>query len=228
MAHNPFREPILGRLKELNKSVASAGIEANGKASFLQGLTRPDVRPNPTAETIRLAAKVLQVPPEWFSDLSTPLDPPLPSTRPAGNGNREDRRRFDVPVRGVALGSVTAHQQGFSLGRPHSFVERPKALDTAIDVYAVQVANASMAPMHPPGQLRFVHPGKLALPGDTVIVRTKHHAGDPGQDYIKILKSETPDEVVLTQLNPIATIEVPRRFVEYIHKVLTTNELFGF
>ena len=228
MEHNPYREPILERLKELNKSVMAAGIEANGKASFMQGLTRRDLRPNPTMETLKLAAKVLQVPVEWFDDFATPIDAPKPMPRSPLAGGREDRRRFDVPVRGVVLGSVAYGQRGFSLGRTHSFVERPKALDTAADVYAVEVANDSMAPMHPAGHLRFVHPGKLPLPGDSVIVRTRNNPQDPGQDYIKLLKAEDDERVVLTQLNPRAEIEIPRRFVDYMHKVLTMNELFAF
>jgi phage repressor protein C with HTH and peptisase S24 domain len=227
MEHNPYREPILERLKLLNKSVAAAGIEANGKASFMQGLTRRDLKPNPTLETLKLAAKVLQVPVEWFDDFATPVEPPRPNQRSV-SGGRDDRRRFDVPVRGVALGSVVYDQTGFALGRPISFVERPKSLDGAADVYAVEIANDSMAPMHPAGQIRFVHPGKLPLPGDSVIVRTRNNPQDPGQDYIKLLKAQDRDRIVLTQLNPKADIEIPMRFVDYLHKVLTMNELFPF
>lgn len=135
----------------------------------------------------------------------------------------------DVPLIGLAMGAIVQNNiTGFKLSeKPIDFVKRPPALANSVDVYAILVSGDSMAPMHPSGELRFVNPHRPANAGDTVIVRTKLWDAAPEQAYIKVLRRRTPNHIVLEQLNPSATIEIPLSVIDGVHRVLTTRELFG-
>lgn len=134
----------------------------------------------------------------------------------------------NMPVMGTAGGAIIRQIEGFRMEHEVvDYVRRPPALAKKMNAYAVFITGESMAPMHNPGDLRFVDPEQRPQIGDSVIVQTRHHDGDPGQGYIKILKRRTPSAIVLQQINPAATIEIPVQFVISVHRVLTMNDLFG-
>jgi hypothetical protein len=135
----------------------------------------------------------------------------------------------NVEVRGTAYGSIVqSNFDGFAFeGDTIEYVARPPALIGATDIYAIYVVNDSMAPEHRSGGLRFVSSRRPVSVGDTVIVQTRNYDDDPGQAYIKHLKRRTAEKLILEQLNPSATLEIPQRFVISIHKVLDYNDLFG-
>ena len=112
-------------------------------------------------------------------------------------------------------------------GEPVDYVRRPPALMNARDAFAFYVSGDSMDPVHPHGALRFAQPYKPVNPGDTVVVLTRHWDDDPGQGYIKILRRRTGEFLILEQLNPHATIQIPIRHVVSVHKVPDLNDLFG-
>ncbi len=129
---------------------------------------------------------------------------------------------------GTVHGSiVSSGVEGTIIEGAIDYVRRPPALEHAKDIYAIYVSGDSMTPAHNPGDLRFVHPHKACRPGDTVIVKTRAHAGDPEQSYIKRLTKRMPGKILLEQLNPPANLEIPTDFIVHMHRVLTTNELFG-
>jgi phage repressor protein C with HTH and peptisase S24 domain len=130
----------------------------------------------------------------------------------------------DVPVYGTAAGSVVG---AFQFDGIVDYVRRPPALAGVGVAYALYITGTSMEPEHNPGDLRFIHPGRPPRVGDTVIVQTKNHEADGITAYIKTLVRMNEAKVVLHQRNPVATIELDRRTVVAVHRVLTLNELFG-
>ncbi|NMN56890.1 phage repressor protein C with HTH and peptisase S24 domain [Xanthobacter sp. SG618] len=148
-----------------------------------------------------------------------PADVEIPAT---------SRFSRDLPVLGTAGGAVIRQVDGFRMEHEVvDYVRRPPALAKQMNAYAIFVVGESMAPMHNPGDLRFVDPEQRPSIGDSVVVQTKHYNGDPGQGYIKLLKRRTPTNIVLQQLNPAAILEIPTQYVVSVHKVLTMNDLFG-
>ena len=126
------------------------------------------------------------------------------------------------------MGSVVENNfvgQRIHAGEEVDRVRRPPILSHVADAYAVFVIGDSMEPLHPHGAVRAVHPHRPAAKGDTVVVYTTNHAADPGQVYIKTLLSQSGEEVALQQLNPPATIRIPRKYVTALHKVLSYDEM---
>ncbi|MBA5778222.1 helix-turn-helix transcriptional regulator [Stappia sp. F7233] len=153
---------------------------------------------------------------------------PQPAMQPSERPPYDGAFSRDVPVIGTAAGSIIRKDfEGMLIEEPIEYVRRPPALTSARDLYAVYVTGESMEPEHGPGVLRFVHPHRQPLIGDTVIAVTRAHDDDPGQAYIKRLKKRTAEHLVLEQHTPHAFIEIPLKYVISLHKVLTTNELFG-
>lgn len=131
---------------------------------------------------------------------------------------------------GSAAGSLIEDRfEGFHVftGQPVDYVRRPPALAGVRDAYAIYVTGDSMDPMHPQGALRLVHPHRPPVPGDSVVVMTRHWDTDPGQGYIKVLRRRQGDRLLLEQINPSARIEIPLKYVVSVHKVLDMNDLFG-
>lgn len=141
-------------------------------------------------------------------------------------GYRDARRGRYIDVLGTAAGSLG--QGAFQLNDgPIDRVPCPPGLMDARGVYAIYVENDSMAPEHRAGELRFVHPHRPPQIGDTVIVQVLNGGDHTVTAYIKTLEKRTGDRVICTQHNPPARIEFNRAYIVAIHKVLTTNELFG-
>ncbi len=134
----------------------------------------------------------------------------------------------DVPVLGTAAGTVAGSLKGFSLdtAKVVDHVRRPPGLAKAADAYAVYVVGDSMSPMHEDGALRFVHPHRPVVPGDTILIQIRAGEDLPIQAFIKVLLARSDDKIIVSQLRPKASIEIKPRTVVAIHHVMTTNELF--
>lgn len=228
---NPMISRIQERLKELHLSPRAASLRVGQNPDLIRGILRAGDEANPTNETMHKLATALEVPEEWLLGGDGEAPPPRSEYHHAAiDLPPRATMSKDVPVWGTAMGSLIDDAfEGFHLfsGQPVDYVRRPPALANVKDAYAIYVAGDSMDPMHPPGALRFVHPMRPASAGDSVIVETRHWEHDPGQGYIKILRRRKGDTLVLEQLNPIATIEIPIRYVVSVHRVMTLNELFG-
>lgn len=242
---NHLKKLVEVRLKLLGKTPTKAATDVGLGRTFINDILvgrKQSIRP----DAIERLATTLQLAPEeialaqrgvwlkrWGETVNTvDLDGIVPAEYlpKYPEPNVVDRQSIaDVPLIGLAMGSVIQNKiTGLKMSdAPIDYVRRPPALANSKGIYAILVAGDSMSPMHPPGELRFVNPHRPVESGDTVIVRTRLWEGDPGQAYIKVLQRQTPDRVVLEQLNPAATIEIPRSVVESIHRVLTTRELFG-
>lgn len=217
------------RLQELRLSKRAASLRVSRNPDLFRSVMREGDDANPTQRTLELLAEAIELPVEDI----------VASGRPQRRGDEVRAAPVRMPnrnempnnlgVMGTAAGSIIKDVEGFVFfsDMPVDYVRRPPALALVRESYAVFVAGDSMFPAHPAGELRFVNPAKPVAIGDTVIVRTKHWDDDPGQLYIKTLVKRTPDEVILEQLNPVATIRIPRKYVEYVHHVMTMSELFG-
>lgn len=229
---NPMIERIESRLAELNLKPRAASLKVSTNADLIRGVLRAGDNANPTRETLEKIAEALDVTPEWLLGAA---DAAPPSRAPGDYVSAPVRlpSNAEMPknlqVWGTAQGSLVDGVEGLSVytGQPVDMVRRPPALMGVPDAYGIYVTGDSMDPMHPHGALRMVHPGRPPSPGDSVIVVTKHWAEDPGQGYIKILRRRNGDRLVLEQLNPRATIEIPMKYVVSVHKVLDLNDLFG-
>lgn len=233
---NPIVERIDKRLAELDMSRSAASLQAGLSRDGIRNLSR-DPNAKPRGGSLEQLATVLGVSPTWLltgQDDRTGTDRPAPpqthpaTSRPAVTLPPLAEMPRDVPVMGTAAGSVIDNGfEGFELSGPVDYVRRPPALSGARDAYAIYITGESMAPAHPAGELRFVHPHRPIHPGCTVIVQTRTWNDDPGQAYIKTLERRSGDRVIVSQHNPQATIEIPSEFVIVLHRVLTMNELFG-
>lgn len=234
-----FTQLIRDRLAELHMSPRQASLDVSDNPELIRSIIRGGDEANPRRDTLELLAKALR----WsLPQLLTETDRIAGLPHPLVGRNSEvvaargismpdpvDMAR-DLPVLGTAAGSLVDDKiEGFQFfgGDPIEYVRRPPALERVPNAYAIYVTGESMDPMHRPGELRFVHPGRPAAPGDTVIVSTQHWEHDPGQGYIKLFRRRTGDRVILEQINPRATIEIPVQYVMNMHRVLTMNELFG-
>lgn len=223
---------IQERLNALNLSPRAASLRVGTNPDLIRGILRAGDEANPTADTLRKIAGVLQVTEAWLrgeSDTPPLLGIPEAKRVPLPVAVDEAMPR-DLPVWGTAAGSVIDNKiEGFHMfsGEPIDYVRRPPALARVRDAYAIYVTGDSMEPMHSNGDLRFVHPHRPVTAGDTAVVQTRNWESDPGQGYIKLFRRRKAETLVLEQLNPRATIEVPLKHVESMHRVLTTNDLFG-
>lgn len=245
---NHLKKLVETRLKVLGTNASKAALGADLGRTFINDILagrKRTVRP----DAIDRLARALRVAPEevqlaergvWLERWTRPLlevvansDPQTntePLAIPADTGARPRASLMkDIPLVGVAMGSIIQNNiTGLRIDHdPIDYVFRPPAMTGARDLYAMLVAGESMVPMHQPGSLIFVTPHRPAEKGDTVIVQTRLWDKAPAQSYVKILRNRTAERLVLEQLHPAATIEIPLSVVDAVHKVLTTRELFG-
>lgn len=228
--------PIYARIKErldaLGLSEREASLEATGSAGTIRNI-RLGKSEDPRYSTLEKLAKVMKVTPQWLQtgddnaqliegDGDVALIPGLDRPKLLTGAQ-------SLPILGTAMGSIIHENfEGFRFdGAELGFTGRPPILANVPDAYALIVMGDSMYPMHPPGERRLVNPRWPTAPGNTVVVITKLWEDDPGQAYIKILRRRTQQSIVLEQLNPPATIEIPTRYVAGIHYVLSYDDLLG-
>lgn len=201
------------------------GISRVSVTNWESGQTKP------AADKLSALERLLQVEPGHFSGATSsnkgrngrapqseasPADAHLPPRTAMAN---------DVPVMGTAAGSHTKGAFQFS-STPIDYVRRPPALTNAKDIYALYVEGQSMEPEFRPGQLIYVHAHKPPRFGDAVIIQTQVAEGE-FEATIGIYAKKTAEAVFIEKHNPKATIQITRSIVVAVHKVLTTNELFG-
>lgn len=224
---------IRERLAATGKSAHGASLEAGGSPSLIPNILNGRSS-SPRGDTLKKIAAVLDTTTEYLLEGTTNASPAAPAM-PVTEFQRLDASvpnpmqwPKDVPVWGTAMGSlIDTNFEGLHIfsGEPIDYARRPPSLSAVRDAYAIYVTGDSMDPMHPHGEIRLVHPHRPPSPGDTVVVYTRHWDSDPGQGYIKILRRRSGDRLILEQLNPRATIEVPVKYVVSVHKVLGMNDI---
>lgn len=211
------RRRIKQRMSEMpGMSMQKLSLMVSNNRELVRGVLREDGKGNPEFDTLIAIAKGLERSVAWLVADEGELDGTLVSGP-------------TVPVLTTAHGALIAGEvTGTRIGPQLQRVPRPPnpALAHA-DLYAVFIEGDSMLPEHPEGALRFVQRGRPALPGDSVVVHTRNWDEDPGQAYIKRLRGGHRGKLVLEQLNPSATVEIPEQYVTAVDRVLSFNELFG-
>lgn len=229
----PLKTLVRQRLDELGRSVPEATEKGGLSRTFIYDLLDgPEDRNVRGSHFAKLAVALDMTPAQLAEAISGSASAPVPNNEvelaPTISAPQPLQMAKDVPIMGTAMGSVFENVEGFAFeGGPIDYARRPPALATIKGLYAIYVVNDSMWPMHQAGEIRFVNPHRPPQLGGTVIVQTRKHEEDPGQAYIKILRRRTATKIVLEQLNPAATIEIPMEYVRSIHHVYTMNELFG-
>ncbi|MBS9720200.1 helix-turn-helix domain-containing protein [Tianweitania sp. BSSL-BM11] len=132
----------------------------------------------------------------------------------------------DLPVYGTAAGSHLRGAFQFA-GGIVEYVRRPPALIGTSTAYAFYVEGTSMAPEHNPGDLRFATAVRPPRYGDSVVVQLRTEKDGDIEAVIGHLVKRTGTALHIGKLNPSATVEFKLDYVVAVHKVLTTNELFG-
>lgn len=134
--------------------------------------------------------------------------------------------RRDVPVVGTVVGGSGG---AFELnGSVVDYVRRPPGIERTRGVYALYVSGESMSPRYEPGDLVFLNPARPPRAGDYVVLEMFAEEPDqPGQAYIKRLRSVTPTAYIAEQFNPPAQIEYPIARVRQIIRIIPTAELLG-
>ena len=221
-------ERIDQRLKALNMTRRAAEIKAFGKPDAIRNWSRKDKNVLPRMDTLAVLAPVLETTAAWLMyGVDTPTltgdatpavqAPPLPA---------RNTMPLDVPVMGTAAGSLA--RGAFQLeGGVVDYVRRPPALIGARDIYALYVEGSSMEPQYFPGDLIYVNPHKPPRIGDIVVVQCRNGEHTPEEASLGIYRKRTERAITIGKRNPVAEIDLSRDHVKEIHRVLTTNELFG-
>lgn len=132
----------------------------------------------------------------------------------------------DVPVMGTAACSLV--EGAFQLDNNIiDYVRRPIGLSTAKDVYALYVEGDSMEPKFIAGDLVFVHPGRPAHINSLVVVQYMKEDGGYPQAMIGVLHKRTSEVVEIQKYNPEAIVRIDARTVQFVHRIVSNNELFG-
>lgn len=220
---------VTERLAELGKKPIPAAVEVGLERGYIRDIIAGRKK-SVSSDKLPLLAQALQLDPAKLAELqAVPVAPrPESDARPAPveMPSRAQMPR-DVPVLGTAAGSAIG-QGAFQISEGViDYVARPPGLMQSRDVYALFVENVSMEPLYRAGDLIFVSPHRPYRVGDCVVVQ---EAGDHDGDvtaYVKIFEKRTGEHIVTRQLNPNAEVKFRNSGQVRIHKVLTTNELFG-
>lgn len=231
-----LRDKIAERLTELGRGPTVAEKKGGLSKMFISDILSNKKRSITMEHWGRLAAALDMTDEELSAYLSADLKivkiparssgkRPHTEAIPAGGGPLDPYGLpQDVPVRGVAAGSVVG---AFVIDGVIDRVRRPPGLSHSTNVYALYVTGTSMSPKYEPGDLIYVNPDRPAAPGDTVIIQTQNYENAPIQAWIKRLVSQNDEVVVAAQLNPESVVRYGYDTVISVHRVMKTNELFG-
>lgn len=220
--HDRIRE----RVAELGLNPSSASQKAGlSKDALRKLLSNPDQMP--TGKTLTGLAKALEVSEQWILTGSEASSPSRPDVR-AASSEMPLRHQMpnDVPVLGTAAGS---HLRGaFQISSdPVDYVRRPPSLMNARNIYSLYVEGSSMEPQYNPGDLIYVHPDRPPRPGDAVVVQCQLTSEGQMEATLGIYMRRTAEALIIKKHNPQAEVEISRGIIISMHKVLTTNEIFG-
>lgn len=230
-----LRKRIKERLKELGISAAAVSLKATGSPDTIRSWLR-NADSSPRVDTLEKVAAELHTTPEWLlgrtdaadnnapgSDIAKPETnlaksaPPLPA---------RNAMPADIEVMGTAAGSLFSG--AFQIEGVIDYVRRPPALAGARDVYALYIEGSSMEPRYFPGDLVYVHPHRPPRIGDVVIIQEVNGTPNAITASIGVLQKRSNGAVILAKYNPAdSQITIPNERIAAIHRVLSTNELFG-
>lgn len=220
---------LAAKLAESGRSSRSVALAIGRNTNVVNDIINRKSR-SPRADTLEKLARELNCTVEWLMSGGGESGTPPPSARPAPDAPPIPTRSampLDVPVLGTAAGSGDGAIQ--MEGGAIDHVRRPPALSNARDIYAIYVEGDSMEPKYAPGTLVYCSPHKPARIGDDVVVQVQMGEGQdaPVVAFVKALEKRAGLNWVFRQYNPArADVTYEGRIVG-VHRIYTTNELFG-
>jgi len=143
--------------------------------------------------------------------------PPSVGTTTAGSPARALQEPDRIPIRSGARGGTD--QEMFLEDGPIGYTPRPANLNGVRSAYALYMVGDSMEPRYEPGWLLHVNPFKPPIRGRDVVVYKQGQAV-----LIKQFVGWEGDTLVLRQLNPQATLRIPRDQVRECHLVVGSDQ----
>jgi phage repressor protein C with HTH and peptisase S24 domain/DNA-binding transcriptional regulator YdaS (Cro superfamily) len=122
-----------------------------------------------------------------------------------------------IPIRSGARGG--SDQEMFLEDGPIGYTPRPANLNGVRSAYAIYMVGDSMEPRYEPGWLLHVNPFKPPIRGRDVVVYKEGQAV-----LIKQFIGWEGDTLVLRQMNPPATLKIPRDQVRECHLVVGSDQ----
>jgi phage repressor protein C with HTH and peptisase S24 domain len=122
-----------------------------------------------------------------------------------------------IPIRSGARGGID--QEMFLEDGPIGYTPRPANLGGVRSAYAIYMVGDSMEPRYEPGWLLHVNPFKPPTRGRDVVVYKEGQAV-----LIKQFVAWEGDMLILRQLNPPATLRIPRNEVRECHLVVGADQ----
>lgn len=225
MTNQDLLERIDQRLRAKDLTDYRASMLAAGRPEIIRNIRR-GLSKNPRRDTMEKLAGVLDCSFEWLATGRGPVEPPAEGVEDGAPGMpARNQMAQDIPVLGTAAGSETAAFQ-LQSGSPIDHVRRPPGVASAVDVYAIYVVGDSMMPRFDEGELIYVSGNRPARPGDYVVVQTADGNGEITA-WCKRLVRKGGKSIVVEQFNPPKTFKIPVKSAAAVHRVLTTNDLFG-
>lgn len=201
-------------------------IAATGNPETLNNLARGRM---PRDETMRKIAHALGVTPRWlqadliprishnsryFEHSESATDYPMLSVQSPGPARPSVR---DLPAYAATAGEQTGI---FVLEqRIAEYLERPRALDGAVDAYAVYVADDAMAPRYTMGEVVYANPARPVTVGCYALVQL-------GESEALIARVDDLDgqSVTLRQFHQEKPIVYDRAVVTAMHRIVMGGE----
>lgn len=132
----------------------------------------------------------------------------------------------DIPVLGTVLGGSSGGDFTMN-GQSGMRVRRPPRLAGRDDIFALFVQGDSMAPRYLAGELIYVERRRPPQNGDHCVVELKADRDGTQEAYLKRLVATTPTKLKLAQYSPPRVLEIDRKRVLQVLRVLTTSDLLG-
>ena len=107
------------------------------------------------------------------------------------------------------------------------FARRLPRIMSRKDIFAIHVHGTSMSPWREPGQLIYLEQIRPPRPGDYVVVRLDGEMEGQTVCLLKRLVTMDEDKVVLEQHHPHRTLDVPRKQIRAMLRVLEMDELLA-
>jgi phage repressor protein C with HTH and peptisase S24 domain len=131
----------------------------------------------------------------------------------------------DIPI----LGNVSGGPGGLQMnGEAIDWARRPPRLKGRTDVFGLYVEDLSMIPAYRPGALILIERARPPSPGDDVVIEIGPESPrDERRAIIKHLLAITPTVLRLMQHNPHKELEIPRKQVIHLYRVMPLADLLG-
>lgn len=216
---NEFQKRVIQALEEEGLDPMPAAEAVGLNRQFINDLVT-EKKASVGADKIDLLARALRSSPDWLRGV------PGAERKPGAPQLKIEESEVSVPIIGTVSGSLG--RGSFTLAdKAVGYLHRPPGVRNLTGVYAFYVVGDSMAPVHPEGALRFADPNRPARPDDDVVLIIKPNANDGETAIMGRLKSVDATAVEIRKLASNAALRQKASTVEAIHRILTTNELFG-